>query len=1151
LDLAALNTSIGKLQKVLDNMLPVMGNYQKTVEATTKPIKELTKAQKALGIELENNELISKRTGNRVNEFGEEITKVGDKMLAFNKRSAILSETIKELNKSNERFNLGMKSFKEYQKRGGNLAEYLAEFISSSREEITIFGVEAAKARKVMYGFLPPGMFRMLNKVSSSLQLVGGQYRKLVTDSGAATEEIQNLKEALKLATEEKEIIGLQKRLQDLQEPPENIFGTIFKGMQKINNFAKSPIQFKFETDKFFEGMKEVEKETTKFGKIKKFFRITPTVEDKRMKAGLKDTARKIMDILPFSKEDGLKIPQMLNVDERKEVANIKKEIKTIEKTLKGSKFKPYDFPVQFNTPEMEDFIDNKYIQRQEQLINDAQNQIGLLNLSGITGGDEINKYNEQIKLATESLTDLANTRKELGKVEAELVEFEEKTLKLRDKLEVINQKEISAGRLTRLEKREQFKINAELNQTLFEEQAAREQLADINQDYKKSIEGILASTKDEINKLNKKGQDRFIEQIDGLKKSAKEYKDAFAGILPIVNKTSQFGLNTNSDLAKATDEVKDFEAKIKELNKNRKDMSVLKYGSEMLKAERGLADAKQKVSDITGKSINDFKTYNGILKGQKELLRAAKDEMDKFSLVPENLEEGQKSFEVQAENIQKVISSYNDYQKELEKIKEIESNMRFAKALKDEEAVAKLTEQLSKAGEKAEKLKEMADEFGDAEEIVRLTENMKYYEEQINNVTNKKKELLKNNNAIAFQLEMKAIQEVIKAKEKNIKKLEKEISLNEKQIALIEEQYAMGEITQSDRDALVNPLMADNESKKQSIEDDKSVIAEKEEEKSNTGDMLKEFKMMRRESLKNLLSKHKFFRNIFKVTDFFKALRPALGMIIRGMAASFVYLSLAIVAMFLIIKKAWPVISSAFEKAFKIVRPIFDAAFYFFGLIKSGVIDVLDGFFGSGGLESVIDGLAKIAIGLLGGALVFASGLLALAITFIGTFAMELWTKAKEFVVGTFTDIKQFAKNIAVILGIVGVIVALIAGAPVWLAALVGLALFKVGKWLVRKMKKIFDFDMFASGGTSKGGMAVVGEEGPELVNLPKGARVFSNSDSKAMVGGKTQNVVNNFNITVNAKDTSQAEMKRLADMIGRDISAKINRSTSTSTFR
>lgn len=37
-----------------------------------------------------------------------------------------------------------------------------------------------------------------------------------------------------------------------------------------------------------------------------------------------------------------------------------------------------------------------------------------------------------------------------------------------------------------------------------------------------------------------------------------------------------------------------------------------------------------------------------------------------------------------------------------------------------------------------------------------------------------------------------------------------------------------------------------------------------------------------------------------------------------------------------------------------------------------------------------------------------------------------------------------------------------------------------------------------YAAGGVSPGGMALVGEQGPELVSLPRGARVYSNSDSR-----------------------------------------------------
>lgn len=87
------------------------------------------------------------------------------------------------------------------------------------------------------------------------------------------------------------------------------------------------------------------------------------------------------------------------------------------------------------------------------------------------------------------------------------------------------------------------------------------------------------------------------------------------------------------------------------------------------------------------------------------------------------------------------------------------------------------------------------------------------------------------------------------------------------------------------------------------------------------------------------------------------------------------------------------------------------------------------------------------------------------------------------------------------------------------------------------------------ANGGVSKGGMTVVGERGPELVNLSRGSRVFSNSESRKMVS--SSGTVNNFNITINAKDTSKAEMRRIANELGNMINNKMNRTGTTRTMR
>ena len=62
-----------------------------------------------------------------------------------------------------------------------------------------------------------------------------------------------------------------------------------------------------------------------------------------------------------------------------------------------------------------------------------------------------------------------------------------------------------------------------------------------------------------------------------------------------------------------------------------------------------------------------------------------------------------------------------------------------------------------------------------------------------------------------------------------------------------------------------------------------------------------------------------------------------------------------------------------------------------------------------------------------------------------------------------------------------------------------------------------------YASGGVSKGGLAWVGERGPELVNLPRGAQVHDAQTS--------QNIANhNYSITVNTAAQSGTYMQDIA---------------------
>lgn len=74
-----------------------------------------------------------------------------------------------------------------------------------------------------------------------------------------------------------------------------------------------------------------------------------------------------------------------------------------------------------------------------------------------------------------------------------------------------------------------------------------------------------------------------------------------------------------------------------------------------------------------------------------------------------------------------------------------------------------------------------------------------------------------------------------------------------------------------------------------------------------------------------------------------------------------------------------------------------------------------------------------------------------------------------------------------------------------------------------------------FASGGVSSGGMAIVGERGPELVNLPAGTRVHNAGDTQRMLAGGARNV------TVNIDTRGQPITERTARNLAREMAAAL----------
>ena len=111
---------------------------------------------------------------------------------------------------------------------------------------------------------------------------------------------------------------------------------------------------------------------------------------------------------------------------------------------------------------------------------------------------------------------------------------------------------------------------------------------------------------------------------------------------------------------------------------------------------------------------------------------------------------------------------------------------------------------------------------------------------------------------------------------------------------------------------------------------------------------------------------------------------------------------------------------------------------------------------------------------------------------------------------------------------------------------------LFGIGKTIGEKTSPFIEGAMANGGTTAVAGSFLVGERGAEIVELPAGAKVHNNSETNRL-RSTPSNTVNNThhnNITVNveAKGNSDAELRMLADKIGKLVAGNINRRVSSS---
>ena len=250
------------------------------------------------------------------------------------------------------------------------------------------------------------------------------------------------------------------------------------------------------------------------------------------------------------------------------------------------------------------------------------------------------------------------------------------------------------------------------------------------------------------------------------------------------------------------------------------------------------------------------------------------------------------------------------------------------------------------------------------------------------------------------------------------------------------------------------------------------------------------------------------------------------------------------IILAYLAFKAFGPSLLEGIKAAWEAIKVVGKIALAGLMVVFDGVKDVFNAFFGGGDLEMLIDGLLKI----LGGLLLFSLGvavtLLSAAFMLVGTLIVDVIKRGWEWLTTGWTDLAaSFKKIITLIAIVVGGIIFFLS--MTWIAAIVAAVVGGLIYYIGTKFGKLFGAK--SAGGPVTAPMTLVGERGPELVSLPRGSTVRTAQDTKRVMGGGGGNT---FNITINARDTSNAELRRIADEIGRMVNSKVNRSVSSRTL-
>ena len=252
-------------------------------------------------------------------------------------------------------------------------------------------------------------------------------------------------------------------------------------------------------------------------------------------------------------------------------------------------------------------------------------------------------------------------------------------------------------------------------------------------------------------------------------------------------------------------------------------------------------------------------------------------------------------------------------------------------------------------------------------------------------------------------------------------------------------------------------------------------------------------------------------------------------------------------------------VIQAVWEFFTKTVPDIFKAVFGFFAVgqfLSEGVTDLIDGIKGLfdkkksfwGSLGKIGLGLLKLVFGVLG--VVFGVLIATLwavvqplfkPIMGIVMFLAILLTQGPLAAAKYFTMTwKKVASWLGKVILAIGSLALVIAASADWKSWPVAFAAAAVATGTILS----YAGQMATGGVVNKTGNWLVGEQGPELVSLPQGARVHNNTNTNKMMGN---------NITINVQGrvgSSETELRDIARKVGRLVSQEINRTTSSSTI-